>query len=152
MSPGEDNQIEFKLDENIEILLDSLRKLDLAWIGDEIQDAILEDWLGVRESIVVNPAFDWKEDQTVRKVRGRGQETVALSVLRNYFVELFDVWKEAQVQLSEAIGEKRLHVELAPPGVGQPLVVFQSDYEKASSELRRILERVLPEPGTEEPL
>lgn len=146
MSPDRLDEIEFTLDENVKMLLASLRTTGFAWIADEIEEAVVEDWLAVRESIVMDPAFaDWKDDRPAVEPRARGQETVALLVLRNYFVELFEVWKEAEAQLREATGEKRLRVEVVPPGVGQPIIVFQQDYEKSSSELRRLLDHLLPE-------
>ena len=153
MSPDRPDEIEFTLNENVRKLMASLRTTGFAWMADEIEEAVVEDWLAVRESIVIEPAFsDWKEDHPTLEIRARGQETVALLVVRNYFIELFDVWKEAEAQLREAVGEKRLHVEIAPPGVGQEVVVFQPDYEKSVSELRRILDHLLPEVGTDEQL
>jgi hypothetical protein len=151
MTPNRDNQTEFTLNENVRTIMATLRRVDLAWIANEIEEAVLEDWLSVQEPIELDPTFaDWKESGATREPRGQGQETVALLVLRNYFLDLFDVWKEAEAQLREAIGDKRLHVELAPPGAGQPVVAFQPDYEKASSELRRILGQFLPEIGRDE--
>jgi hypothetical protein len=153
MSPDTSDEIEFTLNENVQMLLASLRTNGFAWMADEIEEAVVEDWLTVRESTVIEPSFsDWKEDRSKPEIRARGQETVALLVVRNYFVELFDVWQAAEAQLREAVGEKRLEVELAPPGVGQPVVVFQPGYEKSTSELRRILDHLLPESGTDEQL
>src|SRR5205809_817485 len=100
MSPDRPEEIEFTLNENVEMLLASLRTNGFAWMADEIEEAVVEDWLTVRESTVIEPSFsDWKEDRSKPEIRARGQETVALLVVRNYFVELFDVWQAAEAQL-----------------------------------------------------
>lgn len=152
MSPENKEQVEFTLNENVRAVIDTLRRIGLAWIADEIGDAVLEDWVFVQEAKTNLEFPDWGRNRAIAKTRELGQEAVASLVLRNYFVDLCGVWNEAQNQLREAIGDKRIHVQIMLPGGVQSEVLFEPAYEKVATELRRILGELLPVPEEAESL
>src|SRR5581483_12299779 len=85
--------------QQVTVILDTLRKIELSWIADEIETAIQRGRLITKEYAEAKGRKP-KQGYTTIPFQEDEQLDIALKTIRTYFVVLNDAWVQAQENLS----------------------------------------------------
>ncbi len=136
------------MNEDVVSILKTLRDLKLDWIVDEIVESIQAGKTIFKETLEDNKNQSKKATMTV-SFGDNEQIALCLNSIKSYFIDLNDVWIQAQKNLinTETINTKSLRFDsevsfqVAEFGCSESVEPFKPSYEEEKMKLIQLLDK-----------